>query len=35
MLSMAGVCHPKVSIVYGLWIYLLLNQSAKCFWNCV
>jgi len=26
---------PKVWIVYGLWIQLLLNQSQKCFWNCV
>jgi len=25
---MAGVCPPKASIVYGLWIQLLLNQSA-------
>jgi len=24
----------KFSIVYGLWIQLL-NQSQKCFWNCV
>jgi len=32
---MAGVCPPKVSIVYGLWIQLLPNQSPKCSWNCV
>jgi len=25
----------KFSIVYGLWIQLLLNQSQNCFWNCV
>jgi len=29
-MGMAGVCLPKVSIVYGLWIQLLLNQSPKC-----
>jgi len=34
-MDMAGVCPPKVSIVYGLWIQLLLNQSQKCFWHCV
>jgi len=34
ILGMAGVCSPKVSVVYGLWIYLLLNQNQKCFWNC-
>jgi len=32
---MAGVCPTKVSIVYGLWIQLLLNQNQKWFWNCV
>jgi len=32
---MAGVSPPRVSIVYGLWIQLILNQSQKCFWNCV
>jgi len=26
---MAGVCPPKVSIVYGLWIKLLLNQRPS------
>ena len=26
---MAGVCPPKVSIVHGLWIQLLLNQSPS------
>jgi len=32
---MAGVWPPKVSIVYGLWMQLLLNQSQKYFWNWV
>jgi len=32
---MAVVCPPKVSFVCGLWIQLFLNQSRKCFWNCV
>jgi len=32
---MAGVFPPEVSIVHGLWIQLLLNQSPKCSWNCV
>jgi len=32
---MAGVCPPKVSVVYDLWIQLILNQSQKRFWNCV
>jgi len=32
---MEGVCPPKVSIVCGLWIQVLLNQSPKCFWNCL
>jgi len=35
VLGMAGVCPPKVSIVYDLWIQYLLNQSPKCFGNCV
>jgi len=32
---MAGALPPEISIAYGLWIQLLLNQSPKCFWNCV
>jgi len=37
ILGMAGVCPPKVWIVYGLWLWvqLLLNQSPKCYWNYV
>jgi len=32
---MADVWPPEISIVYGLWIQLFLNQSRKCFWHCV
>jgi len=32
---MVGVWPPKVSIVYGLWIQLILKQVPKCFWNCL
>jgi len=32
---MAGVLPPEISIVYGLWTKLFLNQSTKYFWNCV
>jgi len=28
-------CLLMFSTVYGLWIQLLLNESQKCFWNCV
>jgi len=28
---MADVWPPEISIVYGLWIQLFLNQSPKCF----
>jgi len=26
---------PEISINDVLWIHLFLNQSPKCFWNCV
>jgi len=32
---MAGVLPPEISIAYGLWIQLLLNQSPKFFWDGV
>jgi len=32
---MAGVWPPEISIVYGLWIQLFLNQSPKYFRNCI
>jgi len=25
---------PEMSVVYGLWIQLLLNRRRKYFWNC-
>jgi len=32
---MAGVWPPEISIVCGLRIQLVLNQTPKYFWNCV
>jgi len=32
---MASVRSPEISIANGLWIQSFLNQSPKCFWNCV
>jgi len=32
---MAGVLPPEVSIVYGLWIKLFLNEIPNNFGNCV